>query len=78
MLLWFDQVKGQLENAEKSGDTRKAFMFCAFLTGGLSLAIGVHLIRPQDIQHWKEYATAKSADLEHDLFGPNLEEDHTS
>lgn len=77
-LLWFDQVKDQLENAEKTGDTRKAFMFCTFLVGGLSLAVGLRLIRPKDIKRWEEYATAKSADLEYTLFGPNLEEGHTS
>ena len=76
-LLWFDQVKNQLENAEKANDTRKVFMFCAFLTGGLSLAIGLRLILPKDIQHWQEYVTDKG-DLEYTLFGPNLEEGRTS
>ena len=62
----------------KTGDTRKAFISCVFLTGGLSLAVCLRLIRPKDVQHWEEYVTAKSADLEYALFGLNLEEGHTS
>ena len=77
-LLWLAQVKNSLEDAKKAGNNRKAFVACYFLAGGLSLATCLRLIRPKDIQHWKEYITAKSADLEYPIFGPNLEEGHTS
>ncbi|MDE6455275.1 MAG: hypothetical protein K2L38_05090 [Dysosmobacter sp.] len=56
--LQFAQVKSSLEDAEKAGNVRKAFVACDFLAGGLSLATCLRLTRPQDIKHWKEYTTA--------------------
>lgn len=75
-MLWLDQMKRYLEDAEKNGNMRTAYVACAQLTGGLALAASLRLMRPKDIQHWEEYMKAKSADLELTLFGPNLEEGH--
>lgn len=77
-LLWLDQMKHYLEDAEKIGNMRIAYVACAQLTGGLALAASLRLMRPKDIQHWEEYMKTKSADLEYTLFGPNLEGGRTS
>lgn len=77
-LLWFNQMKNYLEDAERTGDTRKAYVACAQLSGGLALAASVRLIRPKDIRYWEEYMIAKSTDLEYSMFGTNLEGGHTS
>lgn len=71
-------MKNYLEDAERTGDTRKAYVACAQLSGGLAFAASLRLMRPKDIQHWEEYMKAKSIDLEYSVFGPNLEEGHTS
>ena len=76
-LLWFNQMKNYLEDAERTGDTRRAYVACAQLTGGLALAVSLRLIRPKDIQYWEKYMEAKSVDLEYSLFGPHLEEGQT-
>ena len=77
-LLWLAQMRRYLEDAEQTGDTRKAYVACAQLTGGLALAASLRLIRPKDVEHWEEYMKAKSASLECSVFGPNPEEGHTS
>lgn len=74
VLLWLAQMRRYLEDAEKTGDIRKAYVACAQLTGGLALAASLRLIRPKDIGRWEEYMKVKSTTLECSLFGPNLEE----
>lgn len=77
-ILWLNQMRSYLEDAEKAGDMRRALIACAQLSGGLAFAASLRLMRPKDIQHWEEYMKAKSIDLEYSVFGPNLEEGHTS
>lgn len=73
-----NRMKGNLEAAETAGNVRDAYGFCFQLFGALDFVESLHLLPEEDILHWNRCVDCYVGDLEDSLFGPNLEEGHTS